>query len=85
MNALSTQQQQYSLRNKDVPVNPIQKRKEGLASKNDSSVAQKKGKEALDPDSSESPSTEKIKSENCIERKGKERSPNQRARKDFRF
>ena len=27
MNALSTQQRQYSLRNKDVPFNPIQKRK----------------------------------------------------------
>ena len=27
LNALSTQQKQYSLRNRDVPINPIQKRK----------------------------------------------------------
>jgi len=33
MNALSAQQYQYSLRNRDVPVNPIQKRKEAAASK----------------------------------------------------
>ena len=59
MNAPSAQQWQYSLRNRDVPVNPIQKRKEVSASKNDSLVAQNKGKEALGPDSSNSPSTEK--------------------------
>ena len=59
MNALSAQQRQYSLRNRDVPVNPIQKRKEVSSSKNDSSVAQKKGKEALGPNSSNSPSAEK--------------------------
>jgi len=34
MNALSSHQQQYSLRNRDVPVNPIQKRKEAAATKN---------------------------------------------------
>ena len=39
MNALTTQQWQYSLRNRDVPINPIQKRKEVLAPKNDSPVA----------------------------------------------
>jgi len=42
-----------------VPVSPIQKRKEVSASKNDSSVAQKKGKEARTPDSNKSPSAEK--------------------------
>lgn len=49
MNALSAQQRKYSLRNRDVPVNPIQKRKEVSTSKNDSPVVQKKGEEAVDP------------------------------------
>lgn len=44
MNALSAQQKQYSLRSKDVPVSPIQKRKD-VQSKNDLSDNQKKGKE----------------------------------------
>ncbi len=58
MNAMSTQQQRYSIRNRDVPVKPIQKRKDVQASKNDSSVAQRKGKEAVDPDNGKSPSAE---------------------------
>ncbi len=58
MNAFSTQQHRYSLRNRDVPVKPIQKRKDVEASKNDSSVAQRKGKEAVDLESSKSPSAE---------------------------
>ena len=44
MNYLSAQQKQYSLRSRDVPVNPIQKRKEAQ-SKND---LQKKGNEPVD-------------------------------------
>lgn len=59
MNALSAQQKQYSLRNRDVPVNPIQKRKEASAPKNDSPVAQKKAKEIVDPAATKSSSAEK--------------------------
>ena len=55
MNALTAQQRQYSLKNRDVPINPIQKRKEVLAPKNDSPVAQKKGKETADPTTRKSP------------------------------
>lgn len=55
MNALTTQQRQYSLRSRDVPINPIQKRKE-QQTKNDSSKNQKKGKELVDPSSSKVPS-----------------------------
>jgi len=58
MNALFAQQQRYSLRNKDVPVKPIQKRKDVEASKNDSSVTQRKGKEAVGSERSKSPSVE---------------------------
>ena len=39
MNALLAQQKKYSLRNRDVPVNPIQKRKEVSAPKNDAPIA----------------------------------------------
>ena len=39
-----------------MPINPIQKRKEVLAPKNDALVAQKKGKEVADPTTSKSPS-----------------------------
>ena len=42
-----------------MPVKPIQKRKDVEASKNDSTVTQRKGKEAVGPDSSKSPSAEK--------------------------
>ena len=58
MNALSTQQQRYSLRNRDVPVKTIEKKKDGETSKNDSTVAQRKGKETVDPESSKSKSVE---------------------------
>ena len=58
MNALSMQQQRYSLRNRDVPAKPIQKRKEGEAAKNDSSATQRKGKEAIGLESSKSRSAE---------------------------
>lgn len=58
MNALSTQQQRYLLRNRDVPVKPIQKRKDVEASKNDSLVTQRKGKEAIFSESSKSPLVE---------------------------
>ena len=43
-----------------MPVNPIQKRKEIPSSKNDSPIAQKKGKETIDPSSSKSSSTERL-------------------------
>lgn len=55
MNALSAQQRQYSLRKINVPVNPIQKRKEVPASKNEPPVVPKKGKEIADPTTSKSP------------------------------
>ena len=57
MHALSIQQRQYSLRNINVPINPIQKRKEGPASKNEPPVARNKGKEVVDPMPKKSPST----------------------------
>ena len=56
MHALSTQQCQYSLRNRNVPINPIQKRKEGPTSKNEPLVAPNKGKEVVDPMPNKSPS-----------------------------
>ena len=55
-NALTSQQRKYSLRNIDVTINPIQKRKEVSAQNNDSPVAQKKGKEIADPTTRKSPS-----------------------------
>lgn len=58
MNALSTHQRRYSLRNKDVLAKPIQKKKEVEEAKNDSSAAQRKGKEAIGPESSKSNSAE---------------------------
>ena len=54
MNALTTHQQQSSLRSRDVPVSPIQKIKE-TQSKNDSTNIQKKGKDPTDPTSSKGP------------------------------
>ena len=58
MNDLSAQQQRYSLRNIDVLAKPIQKKKEVEAAKNDSSATQRKGKEAIGPESSKSKSAE---------------------------
>jgi len=58
MNALSTQQQRYSLRNRDVPDKPIQKKKEVEAARNDSSATQRKGQEATSSESSKSKSAE---------------------------
>lgn len=57
MNAFSTQQHQYSLRNKNVPINPIQKRKEVPTSKNEPPVVPKKGKGIVDLTTSKSPPT----------------------------
>jgi len=51
MNALTAQQRQYSLRSRDVPINPIQNRKEATPPKNDSPNVQKKGKKPADPTS----------------------------------
>ena len=42
MNALSKQEQRYSLKNRDVPAKPIHKKKEVEAAKNDSSATQRK-------------------------------------------
>jgi len=58
MNALSTQQHRYSLRNRDVPAKPIQKRKEVEVAKNDSLATQRKGKEAIGLESSKYKSVE---------------------------
>lgn len=55
MNALTAQQRQYSLRSRDVPINPIQKRKETTPPKNDPPIVQKKGKETTDPTTSKTP------------------------------
>jgi len=58
MNALSAQQQRYSLRNRDVPAIPIQKKREGEKTKNDLSATQRKGKEVVGLESSKSKSAE---------------------------
>jgi len=58
MNSLSTQQQRYYLQNRDVPAKKIQKRKEDETTKKDLSATQRKGKEAVVPESSKSKSTE---------------------------
>ena len=42
MHALSAQQHQYSLINRNVPINPIQKRKEVPASRNEPPVVPKR-------------------------------------------
>jgi len=66
MHALSAQQRQLSLRGRNVPINPIQKRKEVPASKEETSAASKKGKESADPMTSkpipanEIPANEKV-------------------------
>eukprot|EP00253_Pinus_taeda_P004872 PITA_04872 len=52
LNPLSSQQKQYSLRNRDVSINPIQKIKEATTPKVDSSIPPKKGKETIDPTTS---------------------------------
>lgn len=57
LNALSAQQKQ--LRNRVVPINPLQKKKETSA-KCDSVVPQKKGKEVIDPATSQSSSAYKV-------------------------
>ena len=51
MNVLSAQQGKYSLRNRNVTISPIQRRKE-LQMKDE---AQKKGKESANPSSSKAP------------------------------
>lgn len=56
MNSLTSQQRQYSLRSREVPINPIQKRKEAAPPKNDSLNVQKKGKEAAYPTTSKTQS-----------------------------
>ena len=61
MHAFSTQQRHYSLRNRNVPINPIQKRKEVLASKNEPPAVPNKGKEVADPTPSKySPANERV-------------------------
>lgn len=55
MHALSAQQRQYSLRNRNVPINPILKRKEVLASENELHIVPNKGKEVVDPTPNKSP------------------------------
>ena len=63
MNTLSAQQKQYSLRSRDVPINPVQKRKE-LQPKNDSLNTQRKGKESADPSPNKTSSVINIANEN---------------------
>ena len=85
MNALSAQQWQYSLRNRDLLAKPIQKRKDVEASKNDSSVAEKKGKEALGPDNSNSPSAEKSNQQIVLREKEKKEAPVKEVEKTSAF
>lgn len=66
LNALSTQQKQYSLRNRDVPINPIQKRKEATTPKTDSPIPQKKGKETIDPTTSKISAAERTNQASII-------------------
>jgi len=75
MNALSTQQQRYSLRNRDVSAKPIQKKKDGEAAKNDSSTTQRKGKEAVGPESSKSKSTEQSQQQTTSKKKERKEIP----------
>lgn len=70
MNALSAQQRQYSLRNRDVTISPIQKRKE-LQMKND---AEKKGKELANPSSSKAPTATNTSNEKNQQSTAKEQS-----------
>ena len=73
MNALSAQQRQYSLINRDVSINPIQNRKEVSTPKNDSPVAQKKGKEIADPTTIKSPSANERSNQRNISREKAEK------------
>ena len=80
---LCAQQKRYSLRNRDVPAKPIQKKREGETTKNDPSATQRKGKEAVVPESSKSklveqsqqPATSKEKERKEIQVKEVERTP----------
>ena len=68
MNALTAQQRQYSFRNRDVPINPIQKRKEVSAPNNDAPIAQKKGKDVANPTTRKSPATNERSNQPIISR-----------------
>ena len=58
-----------------MPVKPIQKRKDVEASKNDSSVTQRKGKGAVGSDSSKSPSAEQSHQQVASKEKEKKEIP----------
>lgn len=78
MNYLSGHHRKYPLRSRDVPISPIQKRKD-VQSKNDSSKNQKKGKELADqnPRKLNEPSTSKTAKEKDNQKKdsaGKEQT-----------
>lgn len=75
MNALSAQKERNSLRNRDVLVKPIQKRKDVEASRNDSSVTQRKGKEAVGLESSKSTSAEQSHQQAASKEKEKKEIP----------
>ena len=86
MNSLSAHQRKYSLRNRDVPMNPIQKRKEAAVSKNDPPNVQKKGKETADPNTKKTTSASETKLAKCVKgENGKEGRSSERGRKSFIF
>jgi len=58
-----------------VPVKPIQKKKEVEASKNDSSATQRKGKEAVGPESNKSKSAEQSQQQVASKQKDKNEIP----------
>ena len=70
---MSAQQKQYSLRNRDVPINLIQKRKEASTPKTDSPIPQKKGKETIDPAASKSSSEEKANQSSIMKDKAEKK------------
>lgn len=75
MNALTAQQKQYSLRSRDVPISPLQKRNEAQP-KNDSFNIQKKGKEPTNPTSSKGPSAnEKTNQQSVAKEKLEKKDP----------
>ena len=56
-----------------MPVNPIQKRKEVLALRNDAPIAQKKGKDVDDPTTSKSPSASERSNQPIVSREKAEK------------
>jgi len=56
-----------------VPINPIQKRKETTAPKNDPPIVQKKGKETVDPTTSKMPSANERSNQSSVSKEKTEK------------